>query len=158
MAMNKLKKRLNQVLVPKDRVIGRGRGCWNCKHWDQAAAKPLWTEKRQNDLATALELSLTSPQGEDDTRVVNIRHMVNSLDHLVATKHVGVCRGNGRTANGEPVGDFTLHALLCDRWSGASGASMATSGTKLDKLPEELREDFNGKLPEGLVVEKPEGN
>jgi hypothetical protein len=134
----------DKVLVPKERVISSGQGCWNCKHWDQDKAKPLWTEKRQHDLTTALRIAQESRSGEQDQRVFNIRAMVNSLDHLVATKHVGVCVGGGRTANGNPVGDFVVHSFLCDRWSGVSGASLATGG-KTDPLPEERAEQINGK-------------
>jgi hypothetical protein len=125
-----------KVLVPRDRVISSGQGCWNCKHWDTDKAKPLWTEKRQKDLETALRIAQESPQGEEDTRVYNIRAMVNSFDHLVATKHAGVCLGGGRTADGKPVGDLVTHAFLCDRWSGRVGASLARDGA-LDPLPEE---------------------
>lgn len=155
MSHGKLRRELNKVLVPKERVIGRGQGCWNCKHWDPAAAKPLWSEKRQNDLKTALDLALNLPGGEPKSadecrspealRCFNIKSMVNSLDHLVASGHAGVCKGGGRTANGEQVGDFVVHSFLCDRWSGVSGASLAREG-KTDLLPEELAEKMK-KLP-----------
>jgi hypothetical protein len=151
----KLRKELSQVLVPKERVISKGQGCWNCKHWDREAAKPLWTEKRQNDLKTALDIALNLPNGEPKTveecktpealRCYNIKAMVNSLDHLVASGHVGICKGGGRTANGEQVGDFVTHAFLCDRWSGVVGSSLATQG-KTDLLPEELADKLK-KLP-----------
>ena len=137
---------LSKVLVPKERVISSGRGCWSCIHWDQDAAKPRWTEKRQNDLNTALAIALESPHGEADQRVYNIRAMVNSLDHLVATRHVGVCHGNGRTADGKDVGDFVTHAFLCDRWTGRVGSSLAIQG-KADPLPEERAELLNGVRP-----------
>ena len=140
----KLRSQLSQVLVPKERVVSRGQGCWNCSSWSREKAKPLWTDKRQNDLKTALEIALSSPNGEDDVRVRNIRKMVNDLDHLVASGHMGVCLGGGRTADGNPVGDFVAHAFLCDRWSGVSGASLATGG-KTDPLPEELREKLDKK-------------
>jgi len=133
-------------------VIDRGRGCWNCKHWDREAAKPLWTEKRQNDLNTALNLALNLPNGEPKTikdcdtpealRCFNIKSMVNSLDHLVASGHVGVCKGGGKTEDGNPVGDFTVHSLLCGTWSGVVGASLAIEG-KADLLPEELADKLN---------------
>ncbi|MGH7177101.1 MAG: hypothetical protein ACREJC_06970, partial [Tepidisphaeraceae bacterium] len=92
MGFGKLRKELDQVLVPKERVISKGQGCWNCKHWDREKAKPLWTEKRQNDLKTALDLALNLPNGEPETmdaaikagpnavRCFNIKSMVNSLD------------------------------------------------------------------------------
>jgi hypothetical protein len=155
MSNGKLRRELNKVLVPKERVIDRGQGCWNCKHWDREIAKPLWTEKRQFDLNTALNLALNLPGGEpknvdeckspEALRCFNIKKMVDSLDHLVASGHVGCCKGGGRTANGEQVGDFVVHSFLCDRWSGVSGASLAREG-KTDLLPEELAENMK-KLP-----------
>lgn len=157
MSCPKLRQRLNQVLVPKERVISTGRGCYNCRHWDREIAKPLWTERRQNDLKVALDLALNLPGGEPKTeeearksanglRVWNIKSMVDSLDHLVASGHVGVCKGGGITADGNPVGDFTTHALYCQRWSGVSGSSLATEGHAPDMLPEE-RADRMKKLP-----------
>lgn len=140
------------VLVPEERLVSRGQGCWNCKHWDREKAKLYWPQKRQNDLKVALDLALNLPGGEPKTaeeckspealRCFNIKAMVNSLDHLVASGHVGVCLGGGRTASGQPVGDFVVHSFLCDRWSGVSGASLATGG-KTDALPEELIDKLN---------------
>lgn len=133
----------DKIAVPKERVFDRAQGCWNCKHWDQEAAKPRWNELRQRDLTAALQIALVSPHGENDVRVENTRTMVDSLDHLVAQRMVGVCRGDGRTAKGEPVGDFTLHGLLCDRWTGKVGASVAREGRALDTLPEELTDKLD---------------
>ena len=132
----------SNVLVPSDRIISRGQGCWNCKHWDREVAKPRWTHNRQRDLNTALSIALTSPTGEDDPRVVNVRAMVDDIDHLVAQGYVGVCQGGGKTEDGNPVGDLVLHQFLCGQWSGRSGASLATGG-KLDALPLELADKLN---------------
>lgn len=152
----KFRRELNQVLVPKERVISKGQGCWNCKHWDRDMAKPLWTQKRQNDLKTALDLALNLPNGEPKTmdeaiaagqngvRCFNVKAMVNSLDHLVASGHVGVCVGGGRNELGEPVGDFVVHSFQCDRWTGVSGASLAREG-KSDVLPMELADRLKPK-------------
>jgi hypothetical protein len=95
-----------------------------------------------------LEVSLQSnnTQGEDHPHVVNIRRMVNNLDHMVASRVVGVCGGNGRTADGQPVGDFVAHSFLCDRWSGVQGASMAREGGKIDDLPEEVAQRLDDQL------------
>jgi hypothetical protein len=145
---NGMRQTMSKLLVPKERVVERAQGCWNCKHWDAEAAKPLWNQKRQNDLAKALELSLKTEnkQGEDHPHVVNIRRMVDNLDHMVASKSVGVCSGDGRTANGQPVGDFVAHSFLCDRWSGVQGASMTREGGKIDDLPEEVAQKLDDKL------------
>jgi hypothetical protein len=128
----------NKVLVPKDHVIRTRQGCWNCKHWARDKAKPLWTNNRQRDLQTALEISLTSPRGEEDPRVQNIRTMIDICDHLVATGHLGVCLGGGRTEDGNSVGDLVTHAFVCDSWSGVSGAPpIRGEDGKIDPLPME---------------------
>lgn len=81
--------------------------------------------------------------------------MVDSLDHLVASGHVGVCTGGGRTANGEPVGDLVVHSFLCDRWRAMEGASMTREGAKLDDLPEEVADKLNSRtLISDEMVEK----
>lgn len=149
------RKELFKMAVPKERVLSRGQGCWNCKSWDREKAKPLWEQKRQVDLKTALDIALDLPGGEPKTaedcktpqalRCFNIKKMVDSLDHLVASGHVGCCTGGGRTANGEEVGDFVVHAFLCDRWSSLAGASLAREGGKLDDLPEEAAEKLNSR-------------
>jgi hypothetical protein len=158
MGHSNLKKELNTLLVPKERVISKGQGCWNCKHWDREMAKPLWTQKRQGDLTTALNLALDLPKGEPTTmqeaveagpngvRCFNIKSMVDSLDHLVASGHVGVCKGGGRNEKDDPVGDFVVHSFQCDRWTGVSGASLATGG-KSDTLPMELAEKIDKPKP-----------
>lgn len=138
----------SKVMVPKDRVITRSKGCWNCIHWardgigqKQQTVVDVWQQKRQQDLATALNLALNAPDGEDNTRVKNIRAMVNSLDMLVASGHVGMCQGGGKTEDGNPVGDFVTHSFLCgNAWSGRTGASMAKDPTTNDTLPRELND------------------
>ncbi len=154
---SKVRKHLNQVLVPKERVISTGRGCYNCKNWDREAAKPLWTSKRQNDLKNATDMLLQLPYepktmdeaeklGMIGIRFFQTRSMIDSLDHLVASGHVGVCKGGvGRTADGNPVGDFTVHSLYCQVWSGVSGSSLATAGHAPDMLPEERADKLNNK-------------
>lgn len=148
-----MRKSLNQVLIPKERVISKGQGCWNCVSWRREMAKPLWTDKRQNDLKNAAELLVQLPfepktaneaekLGMIGVRFFQTRSMIDSLDHLVATGHVGVCVGGGRTADGDPVGDFVTHSFQCDRWTGVTGASLASNG-KMDTLPEELADKLN---------------
>lgn len=48
---------------------------------------------------------------------------------------IGIC------LKGVPKGDFVEYRFLCDQWSGVEGASVATEGHELDKLPEELAEE-----------------
>jgi len=113
-------------------------------HYDTERAKGAWTERRQSDLKVALDTSLKAKRGENDVRVVNIRRMVDSLDHLIASRGAGLCVGGGETADGKPVGDFVMAAFLCHKWSGRQGASLASDG-KPDLLPEELRERVDNK-------------
>lgn len=136
-----------KTLVPKERVISRGRGCWSCIHYDTERSNASWTEKRQRDLTAAVELSLKSEKGENDVRVVNIRRMVDSLDHLIASKGAGICTGGGLTEDEKgrerSVGDFVMAAFLCRKWSGRQGSSLAHEG-KPDLLPGELRDKLDG--------------
>jgi len=150
-----LRKELSQIAVPKERVISRNQGCWNCTKWDREKAKPLWEQKRQNDLQTALKIAMNLPDGEPKSaedcktpealRCFNIKAMVNSLDHLVASGHVGVCTGGGKTADGNPVGDFVVHSFLCDRWVAMAGARLTNEGGRLDDLPEEVADKLNSR-------------
>lgn len=137
---------LSKIAVPKERVISTGQGCWNCLHWRRESAVGVWTQLRQRDLARAAEIALGSPDGEANQQVVNIRRMVNDIDHLVATKHMAPCSGGGETANGEPVGDLVAHAFLCHKWTGVQGSSLAREG-KTDRLPEEVAERIDGPKP-----------
>lgn len=119
----------------KDRTVERAQGCWNCIH-----AKPateFWAQARQRDLAKAARIAVDSEQGENHVQVVNIRKMVDQVDHAVAQHNLIRCT-TGKTAHGQPVGDLTPQNYLCDRWTARDGASLARQGGKLDKLPEEL--------------------
>ena len=141
---------LNGALDPQTGLVGRRhvrtQGCWNCKHGAGPAfdkAKEVWQGKRQQDLAKATEISIASPLGEEDPTVKNIRHMVNLVDHGLASGNLTMCTGKGRDAKGNPVGDFVKSNYLCDRWSGATGASIAREGQKADDLPMELEDKGN---------------
>jgi len=131
-----------RMFQDKSRVFSRGQGCWNCIHSN--SGNDFWTEKRQKDLELALKTSLISPMGEEDPKVVNIRTMVDKVDHGVASGALLRCT-KGRTADGKDVGDFVVHNYLCDRWSGKQGASLAREGGKADILPEELADKIDGK-------------
>jgi hypothetical protein len=120
----------------KDRTFERARGCWSCIHWNNdQLAKGKWTLNRQQDLARALQISLNDPRGEEAPLCMNIKAMVDTMDHGVALGVWGIC------LPGHSGTDFVHNAYLCDRWTGRQGASIATAGAKLDKLPEELKED-----------------
>ena len=142
--MKKLRQELGErVFQAKDRTFERTQGCWNCSN--SCSATDFWTKKRQDDLAIAVRLANESPLGENDPKVKNIRHMIDTVDHSVAAGALMRCT-KGRQPNGDPVGDLVAHNYLCDRWSAAQGASMARAGQAADKLPEELAEDLDGKM------------
>jgi hypothetical protein len=129
-----------------DRTFTRGQGCWNCIH----AKSPVdrWFAKRSQKLAYAQRIALQNTlMGENDPEVVQIRREVELIDANIAQGQISIC-DVGRTANGEPVGDFVVNAFLCDRWTGRDGASLARSPDgKLDDLPEELRDKIDGSEP-----------
>lgn len=128
-----------------DRTFTRHQGCWNCVH--AKAPFERWLEKREAKLALGLQIALQSDLRESDPVVVRIRREVDMIDGAVARHEVFIC-DHGRTADGNPVGDFVTSAFLCDRWSGRDGASLARAdNAKLDELPEELRERIDGPEP-----------
>jgi hypothetical protein len=131
-----------KIMVPKERVFSRGQGCWNCVHWQPEKTKAFWTERRQKDLNTALSISLESPKGEEDVRVVNIRRNVDQLDHLVAMGGAGLCKGGGVDGRGNPV-ELVHHGYKCHQWTGKQGASLAAEGGKQDPLPAELADKLD---------------
>lgn len=146
-ARKRLERSLNGVVSAgmPDRTFVRGQGCWNCIHAKDPA--PRWLDQRQQKLDYALRVALQTPRGENDPEIVKIRRTVEMIDGAVARGDVFVC-AKGKTANGEPVGDFVTSAFMCDRWSGRDGASLARADDgKLDELPEELRERIDGPDP-----------
>lgn len=129
---------------PRTGLIGRAhertQGCWNCVHSSSDKAKEIWKDRRQQDLAAGLRISLESPLGEGDQRVVNIRRMVDAIDTGLATFNLTHCKGGGVDAHENPVGTFVKSNYLCHKWSAAQGASVAREGQKADDLPMELAE------------------
>lgn len=139
-----------KVFVPQDRIFERTQGCWNCVH--KSDPKPFWNERRQKDLQRALDISLASKAGENHPKCLNIRHMVDKIDNLVAAGALVSCGTNlvrpGRSADGQPVGDLIAPNYLCEKWTGAQGASIARAGQGPDPLPEELADKLGDALPD----------
>lgn len=137
-------KLFGNMLVPENRLHERTQGCWNCKH--MVPAKDFWNDARQRDLQTALGIANDSLLGEQDPKAKNIRHMIDTIDHQVASGQLVRCGKNpkGKNAMNEPVGDLVANAFLCNGWSAAQGASVARAGAAPDKLPEELIERLDG--------------
>ena len=142
-----------RILIPDSHIHrGRTQGCWNCRHWE--SGKDLWNGRRQDNLKIALELARSSPLGENDQRVYNIRTMVDTTDNAVASGALGHCSGNGENAHGQPVGELVMHNFLCHKWSAAEGASLAREFGKTDKLPEELAADLEVPHIDDIIAEK----
>lgn len=128
------------------RTVERSVGCWNCKHWAPEAGIAYWLEARQARLTQAVSIAISSPQGEQDIRVENIRNMVMKLDIAMAEKPplFGLCM-NAKAKEQDKLGDLIASVYLCTSgWSGATGASLARAGGKLDKTAAELIEDLDG--------------
>lgn len=123
-----------------ERTFERSQGCWNCKGFSREMAKKHWQDRRQKDLEIGLGLALSSALGEDDPKVKGIRRMVDLVDHGVASGGLGMCLAGGTDRNGNPIGDFVKDVYLCDKWSGATGASVARAGAAPDTLPAELED------------------
>lgn len=134
----------------KDRSFERGQGCWNCVNASNAVA--FWTERRQVDLNKAASIATSSLLGESDERVQKIIQFVNAADHYVAAGALIRCT-KGVMANGNPVGDLTMHNFLCSKWTGKTGSSIARIDGKLDKLPEELAWYVDGEAKPASITQ-----
>lgn len=130
--------KVHPVTGLNDRVFIRKQGCWNCKHADYERARQWWQQKRQDDLQVALGITMESPFKEEDPKVLNIRRMVDLIDHGMAQGDLTKCFGPGLDANDNPIGDVVRASYLCRQWSAAQGASVAREGEAADPLPMEL--------------------
>lgn len=71
-------------------------------------------------------------------RIKAIEEATRTLDgaeRAIADGYMSLC-----LLPGNRDGDYKSDAYLCDKWSGAEGASVARAGQKADMLPEELKE------------------
>ena len=69
--------------------------------------------------------------------------MVDLVDHGIASGGLGMCLAGGVDRDGNPVGDFVKDVYLCEKWSGAQGASVARAGAAPDPLPAELEDKIS---------------
>lgn len=166
-----------------ERVVERGRGCWNCIHFkNDDLVRQHYQAKTAEERALANAASLIPSFADDDqshqamaheaaklvgTHKISVEEAVNTVlaaksrqdprvaaaladarqrdarfhifDRAVAAGGIGIC------AIGRPKSDFVDCRYLCDGWTGRDGASVATAGKPLDKLPEEVREDIEPK-------------
>lgn len=137
------------------RVIERGRGCWNCIHWDNGPrVRAHYQNLRAVEVAVAHvrldtgitpEEALLAHQRDLDEETVARAAMArerardNAINRLVESGRIGVCTA------GKSEGNFVEFGYLCDHWTGKQGSSVATSGTALDLLPEELKDKLGDK-------------
>lgn len=154
-------------VTPQDRIVERGRGCWNCTGFDMDGKMTvqLWSDRRQAQLAAALGIALSMPHEEsmrvqvlmekwnahpdrirpteqdppEHYRIKSILRMVDQMDHAVASGSFRLCLRP--KAPDRADGEFFSAQYLCSAWNGRDGSSVATSGKPLDKLPDELREE-----------------
>jgi hypothetical protein len=127
-------------ITPQDRVIERGRGCWNCKSFENGAlSRQHWATCRASEeqaiIARGGDLVLPRLAVMEDPVVKETNARFEWMDNLIKMGRAGMCM------KGKAPGTFVHHKYLCDGWSGKDGASMATSGHAIDKLPEELVAD-----------------
>lgn len=144
----------DEVFVPfPGRTVERGRGCWNCKHFDNSArVKQHYLALRTAEVAKAgIDLFAGHPApyvapsealrahkvGEDTVAAEAVqreRSRRKAFDSLAEKGVIGICTA------GKAHGDFVMFGYLCDFWSGVQGSSVATAGHELDLLPEELKD------------------
>jgi hypothetical protein len=150
-------------VVPVDRIVERGRGCWNCTGFDLDGEVTMaaWNDDKAAHLAELLSIARGQPHPERFVkwldrlaanpagihveltdaphveRAKRLVKMVDRMDHAVAQGAFRVClRGGGADRGGK----YLSVKYLCDKWCGRTGSSVATSGKPLDLLPDELRD------------------
>jgi hypothetical protein len=93
--------------TPRDRILIRKQGCFNCVHWNnEEMAKTHRTRMRQIDMRVLLERGRTLEEAQ---------RVIDATDKLIPIGAYGVCLGSGGKA------DFTASAHLCDKWTGRVG-------------------------------------
>ena len=180
------KKEIGKAFQAPERVIERGRGCWNCIHFENEnlAHEHYESRIRQEKTAVAMRaIPAVVPIGQDTGSIQDVARkaakfmsqghsmedatnmalsvvgakdptLQNAVtearqadarfrifDSLSQRGEIGICLKGGSGT------DFVHHAYLCDKWSGREGHRIASEGHAPDKLPEELREEIDGKAP-----------
>lgn len=78
-----------------------------------------------------------------DQKYAEVANELASLDNQVNEGMWGICM------KGKAPGDFCHAKYLCEGWNGRQGHSLATANEPLDKLPDELYDIMDDKLPKG---------
>lgn len=140
MGFNKeFRKALGVSGLGEDRVQERTQGCWNCKHWDPEKAITLWWDQTRTAwLAKAAGRAVT--HGENDMKVRGLRQTIPQIDAGMEQHVWGLCALN---TDGGSEGLFKASTYMCDKWSGAVGASVAREGQAPDRLPAEIAAELD---------------
>jgi hypothetical protein len=133
--------------VAPERSFTRGRGCWNCSHFENGElSRQQWRNHRSQTEAHILQsggaplerlgdMEKPNPITGKDARLDSLE----KIDHVIKAGVYGLCMKGARPQSlGGPEGNFIHCNFLCDRWDGRQGSSLATSGHPLDKLGDEL--------------------
>lgn len=135
------------VVLPKDRVMVRKQGCWNCIAFD---ATEIYLKRVADSFRRDVRVFME--RGHDSHRA---RASANITKQMLLEKRgvFGVC------LLGKIEGDFVACKHLCDGWSGKQGVIGGfTAGEAFDPLVEEMYdrigESAHGVPPQPLVPEK----
>jgi hypothetical protein len=149
-------------VIPLATTVDRGRGCWNCIHWDVDKGKKHWENRRQGLLATALQHEQLAGAARvehkklladaHEKRAKGLGMMVDSVDQAVIAGKFGLCAKGWAPPDCKDPVPLIEHSNLCPNWSGRDGASLATAGKPLDLLPDELRELHHPKPDPALIA------
>lgn len=131
------------MFVPTERILTRNAGCWNCVHMRDATE--FWFGdptkgthgRRGQALDRAVAIALAHPMGEQAPQVVNIRRMIQIGDEGVRQRAMIKC------GPGHAEGDLIASSYMCTQWTGATGASIALGGERINDLAQELREKID---------------
>ena len=125
-----------RILVPNERVLTRNAGCWNCtfrrdatEFWFGDKTKGTFGRRGEN-LNKATTIAVMSPQGENHPKVVNIKRMVMLCDAAVEAGTMVRCGG------GYDKSELVANTFMCERYVGATGASVAREGERINDLAE----------------------
>lgn len=124
------------------RTFERTQGCWNCIHFDAGdKAKKYFSACKDRDMLIAARFAAEHPLGVRAPKVLQIAKTIDEAEAAIATGTFGICTGGGVTS------DFVHNAHLCNKWTGAVGASVARAGGKADDLPDEMKDKLGDHVP-----------
>ena len=138
----------DHVMPFSDRVIERGRGCYNCSGFENdSLSRQHWRTCRvQEEMALAAKRGYQTPlilKPTDAAPDVAATEL-GKWEKMILAGSIGMCMRGG-------VQDtFVHHLYFCDKWVGKQGASVATAGKPVDLLPAEAAERVEEKAKKPL--------